>query len=179
MIGFIKAKIIIEKHATCKHIIISIVALFLFLLLMKSKDGDYLDIRFSYSSNEAYKVISDLGVVGRSSYLSYLSLDFGIIVFLSIILLLFIAILLKKLKMNDKWTLIYLLPFTRGICDIVENILIMIILINYPKRLNAIADTGGIVTGLKWILMIITMVFIAILAFMILFKTIRIKKHIG
>lgn len=175
MISLKKVKSTIERFATYKYIIISVTILFLFLLLMRSKDGDYLDGRFFYNSNDAYKIISDLGVTGRSSYLSFLGLDFGIIIFFSIIMLLVIAILLKKLKMNDKWTFVYLLPFARGICDTFENILIIPILLNYPERLNVIANIASIMTGLKWILMIIMMIHIITLAVMLLVKSIICK----
>ena len=174
-----KVKITIQKFATGKYLIISIVILFFLLFSMRSVDGNYLDMRFGYNADEAFNVISNLGVMGRKSYLSYLGLDFGVIIFLSMTLLLIIAILLKELKRNDKWAILYLFPLARGICDIFENILIMIIIFIYPKRLDGVANTSGMVTKFKWILMIITMIFIAIFIFIVLVKKIRFKKHIA
>jgi len=177
MKGLEKVKTTIEKFATGKYLASSIVLLSFFLIRMRSDDGNYLDMRFGYSSKDAYKVINDLGIMGRSSYLSFLGIDFGIIAFFSISMLLLIAILLKKLKMNDKWTFTYLLPLVRGVFDIFENIFIMLILLKYPKRLDTIAEIGGIMTRFKWIFMIITMALIIIFAAMLLIKSIRSKKN--
>lgn len=177
MTDFKKVKTAIRKFATGKHIIISILFLLLFVLLIKDGKG-YLDMRFGYSPDDTYKIIGGLDTSGRRSYLSFLGLDFGIIVFLSITLLLVIALLLKKLGMDEKWALSYLLPLARGVFDILENIFIMIILLNYPERLNGIAEVGSIMTQLKWISMIITMVFIIFLAVRVLLKPIKRKNCI-
>lgn len=177
MIHFKKMKTAIQKFATGKHIIISILFLVLFIFLIKDGKG-HLDMRFGYSPDDAYKIMGGLGISGRHSYLSYLGLDFGIIVFLSITLLLVTAFLLKKLGMNEKWTLSYLLPLARGVFDILENIFIMMILLNYPKRLKGIAEVASIMTQLKWTSMIITMAFIIILAVRVLLKRIKRKNCI-
>lgn len=177
MIHFKKMKTAIQKYATGKHIIISILFLVLFIFLIKDGKG-HLDMRFGYSPDDAYKIIGSLGSAGRYSYLRFLGLDFGIIIFLIITLLLVIAFLLKKLGMYEKWALSYLLPLARGVFDILENIFIMIILLNYPERLNGIAEVGSIMTQLKWTSMIITMVFVIILTVRVLLKSIKRKNCI-
>ncbi|WP_041710726.1 hypothetical protein [Clostridium pasteurianum] len=80
--------------------------------------------------------------------------------------------------MKSKCTFLYLSPLIRGIFDILENFSIIIILLNYPKRIFGIAMTASIMTKLKWISMIITMAVIIILTVMLIWKNVKIKEHI-
>lgn len=172
MINFKKLKIRIQNLATIKYIIISTAILLFFVYLNSGRIG-YLDMRFSYNPEKAYQIISDLGNLGRQSYISFLILDFGIIIFLAITQLLIIVCLLKKLAMKSKCTFLYLSPLIRGIFDILENFSIIIILLNYPKRIFGIAMTASMMTKLKWISMIITMAVIIILTVMLIWKNVK------
>ncbi len=172
-------KTTMEKHAKGKWIVVSLVLLLPFLFLMKRVEGDYLDGRFGYNSNDAYELIDHLGDVGQKSYLDFLGLDDGIILFFSIVLLLVMGVLSKKLKLGDKWAFIYALPLLRATCDLFENVLITILLYKYPSRLDAVADLSGLATGLKWIFMMTTIALIACLSCMVLWKAISRKKTIG
>ena len=172
---FNQVKITMVEFAKGKYIIISLVMLFIFVFLMRGRKG-HLDERFGYSPNDAYSLMNHLGNKGRRSYFSFLWLDFGVIVFLGIILLIVIAILLNKLAVEDKWSLLFLLPIVRGIFDILENIFIMIILSNYPRRLNIVVNAASIMTQLKWVTMILSIVSIIALTVIVLIKAFMIKK---
>ncbi len=176
MINLDKLQTRIRKFATIKYITISTVIMLFFAFLLRS-DVSYLDGRFVYGSDVAYKIIDDLGFSGRWTYINVLSLDFGVIVFLAGTQVLIIDCLLNKLKCHSKWVVLYFLPIIRGIFDILENASIAILLLNYPKRFYGIATAAGVFTLFKWITMTITMAVIILLVVMLIWKTFRGKKN--
>lgn len=122
--------------------------------------ADILDTRFTYSAETAAKVLEKLGGTGRNYYLSVIQpldilfpLCYGV----------FFLVLIQwgwfgKDNRKDIEGLgvihsaVLLLPLAAAACDILENILIRILMLNYPEELRAAAASAGVITAVKFVL---------------------------
>jgi hypothetical protein len=131
-----------------------------------------------YTADQAYKVLNKLGSVGRDYQMKYiLPLDIFFPICYSMVYFMSITLITKKIRKNSKrpWLfgMIGLLP---GIFDLTENVLIFTLLRNYPKHLNQLANTAGIVTRTKSILTTVSMLLIVIGLVMIKIKNNKLHK---
>lgn len=166
----------IERLAAVRYIVISTVILFFFGSLTRGM-AETLDMKFYYSPDMAYKIINNLGYQGTKSYIGFLISDFGVIIFLAVTQMLIIACLLKKLAKQEKRVPFYFPPIVRGIFDLFENTLIMIMLLNYPVTFPVAAGAAGVMTLLKWVSMAVTMAVIIILTVKLVYETVKSKRH--
>lgn len=125
-----------------------------------------LDMKFSYSPREAYDIIKSLGALGRQFYTKWLLMDYVFSLSMMILNSIFITYFLKKLSISVKIQKINLLPYFRGAFDYMENCFILLMLFKYPKELMVVASIASLMTIIKWILYIISLMVVIILMIM-------------
>ncbi len=151
----------IEVNSTFKNVIIGLLFIVLFntfllpilpKILWNSQVSidEILDLKFSYSFKESYKLFDDLGFVGRKAYLkSALFIDNTYAVVYSLTYAIIIFMLLKNNKLL-KYKALVILPIFIGLFDFFENFSIASMLYNYPLQMKNTAFCSSIFTSLKW-----------------------------
>ncbi len=109
------------------------------------------DMNFGYGPEWLFGIINTLGSEGRLFYLKFLLFDFIFIISFAFTQAEIMKIIMGKVLLTGKWRYVISLSYLRGIFDAGENILLLVILNNYPEQLYAIATIAGISTELKFI----------------------------
>ncbi len=172
---------LLEKYANKKNIFIGVVIIILFNVvflpmfpkLFTNQEiplESILDLKFSYSSETSYQIFSNLGNEGRKIYrLSEIIVDTPYAVIYGFIYALIIFILLKNNKLNG-FIYLSIVPFLISFFDVLENTGVIIMISNYPKKLETINNLASLFTSLKWIFAGITFLIIIGLLFIQFFK---------
>ncbi len=149
-----------------RHILILLAVLFLlfnFLLNYFLPSENALDLKFAYSVDQAYFAISNLSKPDREIYrLGIWALDFPYMIVYGLLA----SGLLFYLWRNK---VIVLIPLFIVFFDLIENILIISILNNYPIEKPVLAIMASITTTSKWI-------FVGLLLLSILIGALRLMK---
>lgn len=122
--------------------------------------ADILDTRFTYSAETAAAVLEKLGETGRNYYLSVIQpLDILFPLCYGVFFLMLIQwgwFGQENTKDTEGLGVIHravlLLPLATAACDILENILIRILVLNYPEEFTAVASSAGVITAVKFVL---------------------------
>jgi len=116
----------------------------------------FLDMRYWYTPEDAYRLLSELGSKGRRIYAATeLTLDLLFpFVYGSLL-----AILMVHLQENSRCAL---LPLTAALADWAENITIVYLISNYEERPSPVAWLGAVCTATKWTLLLISTMVILI-----------------
>lgn len=130
------------------------------------------DTLFYYNSHRLYGVLDSLGASGRAAYRTFLlTLDTGFPLLYSSALALSIRVLLRLAAPKlARASILYLLPLLAGLLDYMENVSMLLVLSNYPGRLDTIAAIAGCLTSGKWSLSFISLTILAIAAVMALWR---------
>lgn len=131
-----------------------------------------LDLLFYYSPDKAYTLIESYGPQVRHSYaISALTLDVIYPLTYSLMFSVWLSLLLKQ--GNRLKCAITMLPFVILIFDLFENSGIVVMLLNYPQRLDIIAQMTSLATTTKWTLVILVLGLTLSLSMVRLFQYIR------
>ncbi|NOR27374.1 MAG: hypothetical protein GQ540_02480 [Lutibacter sp.] len=161
-------------HATKRNIRIGVLLILLFNILLlpefsklfsenNIKINAILDLKFSYTINEAYLLIENLGENGRNTYkYKTLFIDFPYALMYSFVYA-FIIIMLLNTTTLKRINYVCLAPFFISWFDVLENSGIILMLLKYPTKLTAICNLTSIFTSLKWIFAAITFLIIVTL----------------
>lgn len=123
-------------------------------LKIYASDFQIFDMKFSYSSECVYSSLKLLSIEGIHHYMRLILIDFVFIIcFLGVQYDLTNKII-SKFKELRKYKLAFLFVFLRAVFDIVENLSILSILINYPSKLNVLVTISSFSTSLKFICII-------------------------
>ncbi len=113
-------------------------------------DFKYLTQTFGYTAKEAYKMIESYGVLGRALHLKVLFADIAMVILYSIFFSTTIYkafnVLMKKKQMVS---ILCFIPFMLAVIQMIEIILLFIILTQYPKVLESLAELSGYITSIK------------------------------
>lgn len=137
----------LERYSSGKNIILLFVVflifnLFLFPFYIPLEEP--LDLRFAYSSKQAYQLIEGYGEENRQIYAQGLIyLDFAY----PVIYALMVSFLLFRIK---KSVILAQLPFLAAIADFIENIGIITMLNYFPEKSLLLAGMTSMFTTLKW-----------------------------
>lgn len=131
-----------------------------------------------YSVDRAYEILDHLGAEGRSFHVKYIMpmdiifpLSYGLFYFTTLTLI--VKELWKKVK--RPW-LIGFIGLAAMLFDWLENIMIFILLNNYPNRLDGIVRIANRFTQVKSFFIIISMTLIASGLIALAFKTFAVKR---
>ena len=113
-----------------------------------------LDLFFSYSPAEAYAIISSYGEDGRNAYAWVeLTLDIAYPAIYSLLLSIALNFVCRaSLRPQSPFRLLRFLPFVVAAIDVLENLAIVSLLAEYPRRIDALAAAASLFTSAKWIL---------------------------
>ena len=109
-----------------------------------------LDLMFSYSPGQAYSMIDAYGPQVRHSYaISAMTLDVAYPLTYSLLFSVWLTLLLKS---NSRVACtIRMLPFVILIFDLLENSGIVMMLVSYPQRMDALTTVTSLFTSFKWV----------------------------
>lgn len=119
-----------------------------------------LDLRESYTPEEAYTLFETLGEPGRHFYARLLLLlDFAFPLSYTLFWAAAITYLFHKLLPRDNMILrLNLFPIAAGLADYLENILILDMLFTFPKKVNIVAVLANYMTIAKNFFMWISLI---------------------
>jgi len=153
----------LERHATSRRALSMLILLLATMVLVNRADlpftgpwlsrisggGEFLDVHFFYTSDDAQTVIADYGPAGRHACLAfYCSWDVAIPV---------LAMTFTALGLATTWGLggrrrwLLLVPALALAFDFLENLLLSVLLIRYPDGPRCLAGGAGVITLLKWV----------------------------
>jgi hypothetical protein len=116
-----------------------------------SGGAEILDMKVYYTSDEAYKILDQLGTEGRRVYQGMLTeFDFIFPLLYALTLSMSAVMILGKLFPNAmRIQKLGLIPLLAGAFDWLENISALVMLANYPK-VSAVSSVAGYFTLGKW-----------------------------
>ncbi|WP_129676378.1 hypothetical protein [Candidatus Chloroploca sp. Khr17] len=117
-----------------------------------------LDIDWLYTADHAYAVLTAYGQAGRSYYLSVFSVvDLFTPILMNLFLAMSISMVFGRAFPADHPLLkLNLLPFVAMAGDYLENILIVVLILAYPARLDGLATAASLFTAIKFVFTIIS-----------------------
>jgi hypothetical protein len=113
-----------------------------------------LDTHFTYTPSQAYSTLAAYGPAGRAFDLgSELTLNLAYPLINCLFLSLASLYLLQRAAPGQPLlSRLALLPFLALTANYLENAGLIVILLNYPTQLTAIAEITGLLTATKWVL---------------------------
>lgn len=167
-----------ERIGTLKRFILFIVLYIAFYIIFFSPvtpigsyflselpvDQPVLDLRYGYTPDAAYGYIDTLGMSGRFAYIrNLLVLDYVHPLLYALFVSSLTAYLFMKIKPRFEWVkLLSLVPFVPMLCDFIENVLLIVLVNNYPDQMPVVVHVTGGLTIAKLSIMNWTFIFILI-----------------
>jgi len=108
-------------------------------------------MNFLNTPGEILNHLQIIGETGREAYLILLLLDFIIILSFFLLQSTFIVRLLKKASLNYLFEWLMILPITRAVCDVVENVAMMANTNLFPEVMAPLLTLTTVATITKWI----------------------------
>ena len=124
-----------------------------------------LDMRMSYTPEEAYQLFSALGIAGRQAYRT-LHLVPDMLFPISYALLFAFTgawFLVRLLPLEHPLQWLILTPLISGLADILENLSLVVSGLVYPNRIDWLAQVASLLTKVKFGLMPVGAVFLVII----------------
>ena len=127
-----------------------------------------LDMRMSYTPEEAYQLFSALGIAGRQAYRTlHLVPDILFPISYSLLFAFTVAwFLVRLLPLEHPLQWLILIPLISGLADILENLSLVVSGLVYPNRMDWLAQVASLLTKIKFGLMPIGLVFLIIIVVM-------------
>lgn len=145
------------------------------IFLGYSNGTKILDMRFGYNYQDVFQLFRELGKEGRSIYSKYLSYDFIFTISFAIVQNYILKFVMGKNLLNSKWRALLYISYLRAFFDIIENIIILSLLNDFPIISLLIVTVASSTTRLKFIVYGIWM--LAILICIIVRISKEIKKR--
>ncbi|HSK87517.1 MAG TPA: hypothetical protein VK880_04130 [Anaerolineales bacterium] len=148
---------LLTKLATGKLVIVFIllvIAINAFVVPAVYPRFETLDMKASYSAEEAYQLIASYGEEGRQYYaIIELTLD---VIYPLLSALMFSSLTIyffrRVFPLNSFWQKLPLLGLIVMAVDYLENTAIVVMLLNYPRRLEVVAQAANMFTVAKFAL---------------------------
>lgn len=121
--------------------------------LLGFESAQSLDVRFGYTGQTAGQVLTDLGDRGRIEYLVFHCLDYLFALALYPSLGILIRRQIRESRLPTPVSFLALLPLAAGLCDIIENLIIDLSLLGFPRISLAWLGAAGGFTLAKFLLL--------------------------
>lgn len=118
-----------------------------------SNGAGILDMRLGYSANDVYQLFRILGVEGRDFYARFLFLDFIFIGSFALVQNYLLKRIMGNVVLKSGWRYLLSISYLRGLFDIIENILFLVLLFSFPLELTGVVVMASFSTLLKFILL--------------------------
>lgn len=115
-----------------------------------SSGFEIFDMMFSYNSDYVYSALGTLGVRGIQHYIRLLFVDFIFIISFCYVQYNLTRVIIKS---KEKYKIIFIFTFLRAACDIIENLFLLIILLNYPAHIDSLVFLSSKFTSIKFIVL--------------------------
>jgi hypothetical protein len=124
-----------------------------------------LDMRMSYTPEEAYQLFTALGTAGRQAYrILHLVPDMLFPIFYALAFAFTGAwFLVRLLPLDHPLQWLSLTPLISGLADILENLSLVISSLMYPNRMDWLVQVASLLTKIKFGLMPVGAVFLIII----------------
>lgn len=124
-----------------------------------------LDLTPAYSPNEAYALVGSLGDSGRRLYaMVELTIDVVYPIVYALLFFLVAGAMLRRSPASPRWLeRATLLPFVAAALDLVENVFILAIMLEFPRRNDGLARVSSVVTTTKLISLFVTVFLLLLL----------------
>lgn len=132
-----------------------------------------IDMNFFNSADQIFKYLGNLGIQGRRAYKLLLAMDYIMIASFGLLQCSLLLALLRRIKANDTWKLIVLLPVLRGFFDLIETTLMLINTSLFNLRIEVLLKIVSFSTSAKWIFLWVTLLAIGILLIVNVIKKIK------
>jgi len=173
------------KQATLKNIFLCLILFLLFNIVVipyyiqqitPDADTSILDVRFGFSSAEAYETLHAIGQEGRNKYLFFLAIIDSIypLVYGSLLILAAGFLLRRTLNQNNDFRILNLVAIDAVIFDYLENLGIIYLISHYPSRADGVATLASVSGMIKWVM--ITLAICVILFGLIGYIRSKLKK---
>ena len=172
--GEIRLKNISGKKVLVLFVLYLLFALLIFPMLPQSKAG-ILDIKYYYTARQAYEIISNYSLAERHRYaIIAMTIDILYPIVYSLFLTALSIFLIGRLAIRRR-IIIRLAYISMGaaVFDLLENTTLTIMMLNYPVKLNSLANIAGYFTAAKWTLIIAAILMIFYLTLLLLIKKIK------
>lgn len=136
-----------------------------------------LDLYFSYSPDQVYAYLTDLGEDGRRAYTSMAlcsDLIFPVIYALALSIAL-MQVLIKRVPANSQLLSLCLFPFLIVIADWCENLSLAFVTRTFPESADRVVTAASFFTSLKWTLVVLTVLVLLIALAIQIINNIRSK----
>lgn len=128
------------------------------------------DSEMMYSKDMIYQYLEMQGADGRIGYLHLHLIDYLFITQFYMLLVILLALLMKKLSFGMKSLRLVLLPLAAGVFDLLENIVMDIMISNFPKKLLILHSIAPYFTLMKFIIIYVSFISICILFLWCVFR---------
>lgn len=142
-------------------------------------ESTILDLRMTYTGEEAYQLLDDMGNEGRAAYKKTAGREDIIypLIYGGMLILGIIFFLKRSFPDEPKLGLLAVLPVFAVLFDFAENSSIIMMISHYPEQNTDLGNYAGKMTLLKWGFVFIS-VFIFLISFMIyLFKKLVMSRN--
>ena len=119
---------------------------------LSKQDVGIIDTMFAYAPEQAYQKILAYGDQGRPFYaVTEVTIDLVYPILYNLFLVLMMTLVFRRAFLGDSvLQKLRFLPFVVWASDYAENTCIVILLLSYPQRLDAIAWISSFFTTVKW-----------------------------
>jgi hypothetical protein len=131
-----------------------------------------LDLRDSYTADDAYELFAALGSEGRRAYLTlHLVPDTLFPIGYSLVFAFISAwFLVRLLPLDHRLQWLSMIPLISGLADVLENLSLVICNLAYPNRVDWLVRLAHLLTKVKFGLLPIGLVFLIIIVVMWFFR---------
>jgi len=155
-------RLFLERWATGRRILILLGIFLLFTLVifplltsqltLLSNGVSLIDNEFSYTPEKAYQMITSYGAQGRPLYIAVtLTADLAYPIVYGLLLTLAMVYFFRStFAVNSVIQGAIYIPLAGMIADYLENICLVILLATFPNWLEGLAQAANVLTGLKW-----------------------------
>lgn len=135
------------------------------------------ELPFSYSTEQVYTLFKSYGSQGREWY-TFMQLTIYVVfpLIYSVLISLLILMLYGKLLLKEKFIkVLFLIPAVALLADYIESMCLVLMLVNYPYKLEVVSRMANMCTQAKWILLLLSMALTIIGAILLLVRYIHFK----
>ena len=127
-----------------------------------------LDLRESFTPEDAYQLFTALGTEGRQAYLILHLMADTLFPISYALAFAFISawFLVRLLPLNHRLQWLSMIPLISGLADVLENLSLVICNLAYPGRINWLVRFANLLTKVKFGLLPIGMVFLSVIVVM-------------
>lgn len=174
----------IERTASWKKVILFLIGTAVFAICIMTQFFGLIEVNAEatmdsetyYTADAFYQNLETQGPAGRHGYIMLHLLDYGFMVFFTLLFIYTIYLLVRKVTKSDSLRYLALIPLVTGVSDLLENLCVDISIGVYPDRISVLGSMAGYFTAVKMYSLYIVFALLLVLAVMVLVRSI-IRKN--